>query len=135
MIFYKELFELIDILNPIIQINMVSKMELYLRLAFKGFRYLGQGELFEKSFFYTLTKFMITYHNEELLKALYSVNNYISMMEFKQLLQYNFECIIKEIKGIERKQQELVAYQNILDVLNHSIIDELPEKNMSFNIL
>ena len=135
MTFYKELFELIDILNPVIQVNMVSKMELYLRLAFKGLRYLGPGELLKKSFFYTLTKFMITYHNEELLKTLYSVNNYTSMMEFKQLLQYNFESIIKEIKGIERKQQELVAYQNILYVLNHSIIDELPKKNMSFNIL
>lgn len=132
MTFYKELFELIDILNPIIQVNMVSKMELYLRLAFKGLRYLGQGELLEKSFFYTLTKFMITYHNEELLKTLYSVNNYTSMMEFKQLLQYNFECIIKEIKGIQRKPKELVAYQNILYVLNHSIIDELPEKEYEF---
>lgn len=132
MTFYKELFELIDILNPVIQVNMVSKMELYLRLAFKGLRYLGQGELLEKSFFYTLTKFMITYHNEELLKTLYSVNNYISMMKFKQLLQYNFECIIKEINGIERKQQELVAYQNILYVLNHSIINELPEKEYEF---
>ena len=128
MTFYKELFKLIDILNPVIQVNMVSKMELYLRLAFKGLHYLGQGELLEKSFFYTLTKFMIIYHNEELMKALYAVNNYTSMMRFKQLLQYNFECIIKEIKGIERKQKELVAYQNILYVLNHSIMDELPEK-------
>ena len=132
MTFYKELFELIDILNPVIQVNMVSKMELYLRLAFKGLHYFGQGELLEKSFFYTLTKFMITYHNEELLKALYAVDNYRSMMKFKQLLQYNFECIIKEIKGIERKQQELVAYQNILYVLNHSIMDELPEKEYEF---
>lgn len=101
MTFYKELFELIDILNPIIQVNMVSKMELYLRLAFKGLYYFRQDELFENSFFYTLTKFMITYHNEELLKALYNVNNYNSMMKFKQLFQYNFERIIKEIKGIE----------------------------------
>lgn len=132
MTFYKELFELIDILNPVIQVNMVSKMELYLRFAFKGLRYLGQGELLENSFFYTLTKFMITYHNEELLKTLYSVNNHTSMMKFKQLLQYDFECIIKEIKDIERKQQELVAYQNILCVLNHSIIDELPEREYEF---
>ena len=132
MTFYKELFELLDILNPIIQVNMVSKMELYLRFAFKGLHYLGEGQVLEKSFFYTLTKFMITYHNEELLKALYSVHNYNSMMEFKELLQYNFECIIKEIKGIERKQKELVAYQNILFVLNHSIIDELPEKEYEF---
>lgn len=132
MTFYEELFELLEILNPVIQVNMVSKMELYLRLAFKGLHYLGQGELFEKSFFYTLTKFMITYHNEELLKALYAVNDYTTMMEFKQLLQYNFECIIKEIKGIERKQIELVAFQNILDVLNQSIFDELPEKEYKF---
>lgn len=132
MTFYEELFELLDILNPVIQMNMVSKMELYLRLAFKGLHYLGQGELFEKSFFYTLTKFMITYHNEELLKALYAVNNYTSMMEFKQLLQYNFECIINEIKDIQRKPKELVAYRNILYVLNHSIIDGLPEKEYKF---
>ncbi len=132
MIFYEELFELLDILNPVIQVNMVSKMELYLRLAFKGLHYLGCGELLENSFFYTLTKFMLTYHNEELLKALYAVHNYSSMMEFKELLQYNFECIIKAIKGIKRKQRELVAFQNILYVLKHSIIDELPEKEYEF---
>ena len=32
----------------------------------------------------------------------------------------------------KRKQQELVAYQNILYVLNHSIMDELPEKEYEF---
>ncbi len=132
MTFYKELFELIDILNPVIQVNMVSKMEIYLRLAFKGLHYWGWGEFSEDIFYYTLTKFMITYHNEELLKALYAVHNYCSMMEFKELLQYNFECIIKEIKGIERKQKEIVAFQNILYMLNHLIIDELPEKEYEF---
>lgn len=132
MTFYKELFELLDMLNPVIQVNIISKMELYLRLAFKGFRYLGCDELKENSFFYTLTKFMITYHNEELLKALYAVDDYNSMVAFKELLQYNFECIIKEIKGLERKQMELVAFRNILNVLNHSVIDELPEKEYEF---
>lgn len=35
VILYEELFELIDIINPVLQINMISKMELYLRLAFR----------------------------------------------------------------------------------------------------
>ena len=132
MTFYKELFELLDIINPIMQVNMVSKMELYLRFAFQGLRYLGDGEVIEKSFFYSLTKFMITYHNEELLKVLYNVCNYDSMMEFKELLQFNFECIINEIKDIQRKERELLAFQNILDILKCSVIDKLPEKEYQF---
>ena len=132
MTFYQELFELIDVINPVLQFNMISKMELYLRSAFKGLHYLGLGKLLEKSFFYTLTKFMITYSNEELLIALYNVQDYSSMMKFKELLQFNFECVIKEIDGIKRKDMELVAYQNILYVLKHSFISELPEKEYEF---
>lgn len=132
MSFYKDLFELIDAINPILQFNMISKMELYLRSAFKGLHYFGLGKLLEKSFFYTLTKFMITYSNEELLIALYNVQDYSSMMKFKELLQFNFECIIKEIDGIKRKDMELVAYQNILYVLKHSFICELPKKEYEF---
>lgn len=132
MAFYQELFELLDIINPVLQVNMISKMELYVRFAFKGLHYWGFGELFEKSFFYTLTKFMITYSNEELLMALYNVHDNSSMMKFKELLQYNFKCIIKEIKGIKRKEMELAAFQNILYVLEHSTIEELPEKEYEF---
>ena len=132
MTFYKELFELLYILNPVMQVNMVSKMELYLRFAFKGLHYLGDGEVIEKSFFYSLTKFMITYHNEELLKALYNVRNYDSMIEFKELLQFNFKCIINEIRDIKRKDRETDAFQNILDILEQSVIDKLPEKEYKF---
>lgn len=130
--FYQELFELIDVINPVLQINMISKMELYLRSAFKGLHYLGWGELLDKSFFYSLTKFMITYSNEELLIAFYNVHDYSSMMKFKRLLQYNFECIIKEINGIQRKERELVAFHNILFVLENSILNELPDKEYKF---
>lgn len=132
MTFYKELFELLSILNPVIQVNMVSKMELYLRYAFNGLHFGRKSEAMGKSFFYTLTKFMITYHNEELLKTLYNVRNYDSMIEFKKLLQFNFECIINEIKDIKRKEKELVAFRDVLYVLKHSIIDELPEKEYEF---
>lgn len=132
MMFYQELFELLDVLNPVLQINMISKMEVYLRSAFKGLHYLGQGELLENSFFYTLTKFMITYHNEELLISLYNVYDHSSMTKFKKLLEYDLECIIKEIKGIVRKKMELIAFQNVIYILKHSIIDELPEKEYEF---
>ncbi len=130
--FYYELFEMLDALNPILQINFISKMELYLRFAFKGLHYVGYGDFFEDIFFYSLTKFMLTYYNEELLMALYNVNDYNSLIRFKELLQYNFKCIIKEIKGIERKERELLAFQNILYILENSIINELPKKEYEF---
>jgi hypothetical protein len=132
MMFYQELFKMLDVVSPVLQVNMISKMELYLRLALKGLHYLGQGELLEKSFYYSLTKFMITYHNEELIKALYNVHDYGSMAEFKKMLQYNFLCIIEATKGIKRKEKEVLAYQNILHVLKNSVIDELPEKEYEF---
>lgn len=103
-----------------------------MRLAFRGLHYNGCGELLENSFYYTLTKFMITYYNEELLRALYCVCDYNSLADFVRLLRYNFICIIKEIKDIKRKERELIAYQNILDVLDNSNIEELPEKEYDF---
>lgn len=130
--FYREFFELLEIINPVLQINMVSKTELYLRIAFKGLVYKGVGLLSENAFYYTLTKFMLTYHNEELLKSLYNVQDYKSLLEFKKLLQYNFRCIINEIRGIKRKEMELTAFQNILYILENSVIKELPEKEYNF---
>lgn len=132
MIFYQELFTMLDVVSPVLQINMVSKMEFYLRLAFQGLHYLGKGKLLNKSFYYSLTKFMITYYNEELIKALYDVHDFRSMAEFKKVLQYNFMCIVDSIKGLKRKEKELLAYQNILHVLENSVIDELPEKEYEF---
>lgn len=72
MTFYEELFELLDILNPVIQVNMVSKMELYLRLAFKGLRYLGQGQLLEKSFFYR-TYGILDCYDDELWRSVFNL--------------------------------------------------------------
>ena len=132
MMFYRELFEMLDVVSPVLQINMVSKMEFYLRLAFKGLHYRGHGELLEKSFYYSLTKFVLTYHNEELVKALYNVHDYNSMAEFKKKLQYNLERVIEATMGIERKKREILAYQNISHVLKNSEIDELPEKEYEF---
>ncbi|MDO5291591.1 MAG: hypothetical protein Q4F05_02455 [bacterium] len=132
MEFYTEFFTMLDALNPVLQINMVSKMELYLRSALRGLEYLGHGRLLENSFYYSLTKFMLTYHNEELVKTLYDVHDYKSMIEFKEKLEYNFECILDATKEIVRKEKEIEAFKNILYILKESQINELPEREYGF---
>lgn len=130
--FYQDLFRMLEVIKPVLQVNMISKMELYLRQAFKGMKYYKPEELIEDSFYYTLTKFMITYHNEELIRSLFDVHDYESMLKFKELLLYNFECILKEISEIERKEREVVAFRNIVFVLEHSVFVELPNKEYEF---
>lgn len=131
--FYQDLFRMLEVINPVIQVNMISKMELYLRQAFKGMRYYMPEEVNEKSFYYSLTKFMITYHNEELIRTLFDVHNYESMLKFRDLLLYNFECILKEISEIERKKREVVAFRKIVFVLKNSVFVKLPEKEYEFS--
>ena len=76
---------------------------------------------------------MITYHNEELIRTLFDVHDYESMLKFRDLLLYNFECILKEISEIERKKREVVAFRKIVFVLKNSVFVKLPEKEYEFS--
>ena len=71
--FYKDLFETMLTIEPIIQIELISKVEFYIRELFKETEF----PIWVKpdSFYYSLVKFFLIYSNKELLKNLYLVND------------------------------------------------------------
>lgn len=118
MEFYWDLFEVLDAINPIIQINAISKVEYFLRRTFENVTMPFIYSFNEPAFYYTLTKFMITYHNTELLNALYNITDTASLEKFIDLLLFNLRCILDAIYGIERKGQEIIAFEQLYKILS-----------------
>lgn len=116
--FYQEFFEILDAINPILQINTISKVEFFIRKVFESVEMPDNYCFKSKVFYYTLTKFIIMYHNSELLISLYTISNYGDVINFIKLLIFNIQCVVDAIKDIERKTQELNAYVQLLKVLN-----------------
>lgn len=115
LVFYTDLFQTIKTLNPIIQIEAISKVEYYLRCLLNNTEIPYWVD--SKSLFYSLTKFVIVYHNSQLLQALYSVVDSESAAKFKSLLLEQISTLLDAIKGIPRKSKEEVAYREIYAVL------------------
>lgn len=114
--FYADLFKTLHKLNPIIQIEAISKVEFYLRRIF--IRTQLPPQVNDNAFFYSLTKFFVVYHNSQLLQKLYSVNDALSAKEFIQLLLKQINDLLVVIKDIPRKSREELAYQEIQIILS-----------------
>ena len=104
MSFYKELFEALEVIDPILQINMISKVEYFVRRLFENL-ILPDG-VNENLFYYSITKILFFYHNKELLQALYNVKDMNTTQNFYQLLIKNLNCILRVIDTIPRKIKE-----------------------------
>ena len=120
--FYFDLFNIIKDVKPILQMEILSKTECMLRELFNNHIFCSKYNVIDKSFFYSLTKFINVYHNEELLTCLFNVSNYTSCKRLKEQLLYNFECVLSAIGGIKRKEKEYIAIHNLYEVLSDSIL-------------
>ncbi|WOO35805.1 hypothetical protein R2R35_18670 [Anaerocolumna sp. AGMB13020] len=118
--FYQDFFEILDFISPIIQINAISKIEFFIRRAFENVKMPDYYYFNKNVFYYTLTKFMIFYHNIELLNSLYNIHDDNSFDSFRKLLLLNLEYILKAIDGIERKKSEINAYSQLYEVISVS---------------
>lgn len=132
MEFYQELFEVLDAINPVLQINAISKVEYFLRRTFEDVTMPFMYILNEHAFYYTLTKFMITYHNKELLYALYNITDMTSLEKFMDLLLFNLRCILEAIYGIKRKKQEIIAFEQLYKVLSEAELTINATKKFDF---
>lgn len=121
LVFYTDLFNTLRTLKPIIQIETISKVEYYLRCLFKDTEFPYWVD--SNAFFYSLTKFFITYHNPQLLQKLYSVVDNVSAEEFKELLLEQITELLKVIEDIPRKAKEEIAYQEISFILKNINIE------------
>lgn len=129
--FYKDLFETMLTIEPIIQIESISKVEFYIRELFKETEF----PIWVKpdSFYYSLVKFFLIYSNKELLKNLYLVNDKESAQEFKSFLLCQIKKLLEAIDGIERKTKEKIAYEEVCTILENVEIMINPDNKYAFN--
>lgn len=129
--FYKDLFETMLTIEPIIQIESISKVEFYIRELFKETEF----PIWVKpdSFYYSLVKFFLIYSNKELLKNLYLVNDKESAQEFKSFLLCQIKKLLEAIDGIERKTKEKIAYEEVCTILENVEIMINPDNKYTFN--
>lgn len=134
MSFYKELFEVMDVVNPILQINTISKVEYFLRKLFEYTILPDETDI--NAFFYSITKILIFYHNKELLQALYSANDKRTTQSFYELLIVNLNYILKAIDTIPRKVKEKEIIKKLISILSETkiVIKEKKKYNFAYFI-
>ncbi len=117
--FYDELLDLIHANNPVLHITMISKMELYIRQVLSNCD-LDMSYVKEESFYYSITKFMLTYGTEQLRNELLSVQSEADMDHFICSIIEELKIIINKTKGITRKQREREAFKQLVFILGNS---------------
>jgi len=121
--FYHSLFSLIRNINPIIQINAISKMEYFIRRAFVGIRFPTIFDVNINTFFYSLTKFFITYRHEKLVMSLYNAQDLFAVEAFQEELLNTLEEVIYSTRNIPRKEREHSAFLQLWHILTAAVLD------------
>lgn len=116
--FYNDFFSAMTEIGPILHINVLSKMEYFVRTIFPFVSYQYPGVI-DKVFYYTMAKFMVNYHTPELVKAMYSAAESGNGEIFKKELLHHIRSVIKADRGIIRKEKELALYRQFMDVLRN----------------
>lgn len=117
--FYLELFQICDKFHIILQINILSKMEWFVRCAFTGKEnyFKNRGFIYDV-FVYTMTKMLVFYNHPELLHKLCQMDSQETSNEILQALRETVSEVLKAIEGIQRKEREIVIYEQLQIVLN-----------------
>ena len=107
--YYNDLFALLEQIAPIIHVNIVSKIEYLVRNIFETADVNHTSGVSINSFYYSITKFIIVYHTEKLITALYETIETGDGTFFKEELLNHLEHTIAALKGIKRKEREVPA--------------------------
>lgn len=117
--FYNELFDFLKVINPIIHVNILSKIEWLVRNIFDMKTVDQMKFVVNDSFYYSLTKFLIYYHTPQLIKALYETIDEQDPAIFQKELLNHLEKVIHAIKDIERKQRELPILKDLYIIISN----------------
>ena len=99
--FYTDYFKVLETFSPIIHINALSKTEWLLRNIFDKY-VLSKMSVSPDSFYYSLTKFILIYHDENLIHAIYESSKRKDPRLFQEALLNQIEIVLTAIKGIIR---------------------------------
>lgn len=111
--YYSDLFKLLEQTSPIIHVNVVSKIEYLVRNIFDAVDIERMPFVSLNSFYYSITKFLIIYHTPQLIKALYKAIETADGTFFQEELLNHLECTIAALNGIQRKEREIPALQQL----------------------
>jgi hypothetical protein len=103
--FYSDLFMILEHINPIIQIDAISKVEYFLKVLFHDID-LEVIALNRNAFIYSLTKLILNYKDPILLNSIKSIHDSFTAEEFRLKLLSFISIKLEEIRGIERKESE-----------------------------
>lgn len=115
--FYSDLFHLLYEHSPIIHVNALSKIELLLRNIFSNCNLHRILFIEPNSFYYSMTKFLITYHSESLLRALFRATQNKNVNLFLTELEEHLCIVISSLRGIKRKEREVPALEQLLHIV------------------
>ena len=101
--FYSDFFNMLSDENFIFHINILSKVELFVRNLYPV-TLLDITFIPSKQFYYSLTKYIITYNNVELIRKLFESIEENNIQTITQELIRQINIIIEIIKNIERKK-------------------------------
>lgn len=135
--FYSQLFNLLNRDGIIFQYDTISKIEYLLQnilnLNSPINKLIAETNGYSIELFtYSLSKFIYTYQNNELIAALYNVQNRASAIDFKNCIVSQLATISKAIKHIERKEAEFHAFQQLIIVINNLDLQVSDEKTFDF---
>ena len=128
--YYEDLFRLLLQVNPIIQINIVSKIEWMLRSVFIHAKlppYINSN-----AFFYSLTKFFIVYQPKEVIAQMSSVCDIESAEQFRLHLIKTIDKVVEATLHIQRKQEEIKALSNLSIILEDTVFETAFESKIDF---
>ena len=107
--FYFDFFYVLEDIEPIMHVNVTSKIELLLRNIF-DMKILDQMLLVASdAFIYSMTKFILIYHTPQLLEKLYRASETGNVLLFKNELSKHLSKVIMTLEGIPRKEREVPA--------------------------
>ena len=111
--FYWDLFSLIKTIQPILQIEIISKTEYVVRKIVDNMVFDPHLHVNKSTFIYSFTKFINTYHTNELLECLFNICDEKSGYNFRKTILNHLKCILSEIKEIKRKKREYNSFKKI----------------------
>ena len=109
--FYFDLFCMLEHWEFIMQVNIISKIELLIRNALNSvtFPFLAN----RNSFIYSLTKLIVVHRPKQLLEALENAATNGSSLVFRDILLDTLRAIIVASEGVARKEKTIEAFSEI----------------------
>lgn len=130
--YYNDFFEILEGVESIIHVNVVSKVELLVRNIFdmKNIEQMPYANV--DSFYYSITKFILTYHSPQLLQALYRATKDGKGKVFQKELLNHLEKVIMALIGIKRKEREVPALIQLRMLVSQYSFDNLISEKYNF---